>query len=763
MCWILTDTMPVYFTNKNKVTFKLEFVSALHHSNADLLWRYIPCRDSITNHIVGELNLIIWDRLLNEEKTEIPSYIDEELQINKYIPETDILPQDELELINLLEGNEIDIDEETETLSTNVSTSINMIGNIINTFYDSYKKFILVGYESSPSHFLEVYQKTLLLQTICYNINFTYGQDMVRHFIYCMSRRYLGINYININFLIKKLSSKYTVAICQRGYGKTTIQAIIATAALLTLRDMNIFMIAHKMEVVQQNRDKIKTFLKIHKMTNNYNFTLKFPNQGIEIIHEDGSRSTLRIASAKNDAALRGPDPNLCLVDETFSIDENKISTIMALGCRNHCPITFFTSPNKTRMINFFRPDNRICFGVLYMFRLFCTNSLHTKYSYSQPACVNLSFYVPRYLNFNQDTRDLTEILAGVFHTYNDEMGTFTSDQIITDKEKFLFHEEFRSSLDNPDTYVNIFDRVKINYDIQRHGYIKIFIYVDPSYGGVEQSATSVVACCILPWSTTPIILFAKFKHIHMSDLIHNDKYIFNMIVDGIDHCKHRFDCVDKEQYVRFYVVMESNSSLASTQCVYSSLIDNYIKYPNPVFLYYGGGKNANNSRYYRPGYTLGYMKTRIFTKTIEYTLNTGMFQIDCLLPECCVVISELKKQSLSFKNIPGHGLTGKLNSKCQDDLIVSLVMAFHFSEIYQKSKFRGEFKPIQECYQSKIKTGFLLNEMRNDIISKRTVYSSANIKTIPIEKRKQSHIIYPVKRRRLSSSSTVYEQDCFD
>ena len=159
------------------------------------------------------------------------------------------------------------------------------------------------------------------------------------------------------------------------------------------------------------------------------------------------------------------------------------------------------------------------------------------------------------------------------------------------------------------------------------------------------------------------------------------------MIVDSIEHCKHRFRCVEKDQYVRFYVAMESNSSLASTQCVYSSLIDTYTNYSSPVYLYYGGGKNAKNARHCRPGYTLGYMKTRIFTKIIEYTLNTGVFQIDCSLPECCVVISELKKKSLSFKNKPGQGLTGKLNSKCQDDLIVSSVMTFHFAEIYLKGK----------------------------------------------------------------------------
>ena len=89
-------------------------------------------------------------------------------------------------------------------------------------------------------------------------------------------------------------------------------------------------------------------------MSNNSSFNLKLPNQGLEITHDDGSRSTLRIASAKQDNALRGPDPNLCLVDETFSIDEIRIPTIMALGHRKHCPILFFTSPNKNRMINFF-------------------------------------------------------------------------------------------------------------------------------------------------------------------------------------------------------------------------------------------------------------------------------------------------------------------------------------------------------------------------------------------------------------------------
>ena len=229
--------MHSYYTNKNKAIFKIEFVSSLKHSNVDLLWRYIPFKDNITNHIIGNLNTILWDRLLNEKKTDIPSCIDEDLQISKYVPETDILPEEELELISLLEGEEISINNENETLAMNdESTTINMIDSILNTFNDTYKKFLMIGYECCPSNFLEVYQKTLLVQTACYNIDFTYGQDMVRYFIYCMSKRYLGIQYININFLAKRLSSKYTVSICQRGYGKTTIQSIIATAALLALK-----------------------------------------------------------------------------------------------------------------------------------------------------------------------------------------------------------------------------------------------------------------------------------------------------------------------------------------------------------------------------------------------------------------------------------------------------------------------------------------------------------------------------------------------
>lgn len=727
--------MVYFYTNKNKVTFKIEFVSSKDKSNVDLLWRHIPCRDNITCHIIGELNLLIWDRLLNEEKSEIPSYIDEELRISKYFPETDILEHDELELMNLLEGREIKIDETKDTLEIDMSSSMQMIDEKISTFYDSYKRFIMVGYESSPSHFLEVYQKTLLLQTACYNISFNFGDDMVSQFIYCMSRRYLGINYINVNFLAKKLSSKYTVAICQRGYGKTTIQAIIATAALLTLRDMNIFMIAHKMEVVQQNRDKIKMFLKILKMTNKYQFTLKFPNHGIEIIHEDGSRSVLRIASAKHDSSLRGPDPNLCLVDETFSIDENKIPTILALGCRNHCPITFFTSPNKARMLNFFKSQNKkIDFGILYSFRLFCTNPLHTKYSFSQMACVNLCFYVPRYLNFKQNTRDLMELLAGDYHTYNDEMGTFTSDQIITDREKFLFHENFRISLEEINTYVDTFAQTEKYHNLQRHGCIKVYIYIDPAYGGVEQSANSVLASCILPWETIPIILFAKFKHVHMNELVSNDNYIFSMIVECIDHCRSVFRCVERDYSVKFYVAMESNSNLASTYVVYNMLTHNYIaNSTNPIYLYYGGGKNSNNPRNCRAGYTLGPKKTIIFTKIIENTLNTGQFRIDRQLPESNFIISELKKQSSNFKSIPGHGLTGKVNSRSQDDLIVALVMSIQFAEVYRKNKFRGEFKAIQECYQTKVSTGYIFDDTRGNAPSKRTVYTSASVRTVPV------------------------------
>ena len=727
--------MSEYITNKNKVTFKIDFVSSTKKddSNVDLLWKYIPWKDSITNHIIGELNVIIWDRLLNEEKSEIPSYIDEELHISKYFPETDILPQDELELIHLLEGEEISINEGTETLSTNESTSINMVNNIIANFHDSYKKFMLVGFECSPCHFLEVYQKTLLLQTACYNIDNNYGPDRVLHFLYCMSRRYLGINYININFLAKKLISKYTVAICQRGYGKTTIQAIIAASALLTLRDMNIFMIAHKMEVVQQNRDKIKTILKIYKVTNNYHFILKYPNQTIQVVHEDGHTSTLRIASAKHDSALRGPDPNLCLVDETFSIDEKKIPTIMALGCRNHCPIMFFTSPNKARMINFFRQENRIYFGILYMFRLFCTNPSHTKYSYSQPACVNLSFYVPRYLNFEQNTRDLTEILAGMYHTYNDEMGTFTSDQIMTDKESFLFTDDFRNSLENVQTYVSVFDEVRRLYN---HEIIKVFFYIDPSYGGVEQSATSIVASCILPWAEHPIIMFAKIENVSMDQLMYNDERIFEMIVQGIEHCKSRFDSVENNECnIRFYITMENNSSPASTQAVYAKLADHFNNYANPIYLYYGGAKSVNVARYCKPGYTLNYMKARIFIHIIQETLNKGVFQIDLQIPNHDELVAELKKQSLTFKYKPGQGLSGKVTPKCQDDLIVSLVMSFHFAAIYKRGKSRGEFKVIQEYFQTNLRTGLSINELKNENIHTESVFCSRNIKTTPTEK----------------------------
>ena len=749
--------MSEYITNKNKVTFKIDFVSSKNKddSNVDLIWKYIPWKDSITNHIIGEINLIIWDRLLNEEKSEIPSYIDEELQVNKYVPETDILPEDELELINLLEGTEISINKDTETLTTTESTSINMMNNIINNFHDSYKKFMMVGFECSPCHFLEVYQKTLLLQTACYNIDFNYGYDNVVHFLYCMSRRYLGINYININFLAKKLTSKYTVAICQRGYGKTTIQAIVAAAALLTLRDMNIFMIAHKMEVVQQNRDKIKTILKIYKVTNNYRFVLKYPNQTIQLVHEDGHTSTLRIASAKHDSALRGPDPNLCLVDETFSIDEKKIPTIMALGCRKHCPIMFFTSPNKARMINFFRQENRIYFGILYMFRLFCTNPLHTKYSYSQPACVNLSFYVPRYLKFEQNTRDLTEILAGMYHTYNDEMGTFTSDQIMTDKEKFLFTDDFRNSLDNVSMYVNVFDETRKIYNIRDHGYIKVFIYVDPSYGGVEQSATSTVASCILPWSETPtpIIMFAQIQNVPMDELMYNDEYIFKMVVNCIEHCKSRFECVDDEYNVRFYVTMENNSSPASTQAVYAKLIARFDNYDNPVYLHYGGAKNGNVARYCKPGYTLNYMKSRIFIHIIQEILNKGSFKIDLHIPNYDEFVAQLKKQSTTFRYKPGQGLTGKVTPTCQDDLIVALVMSFHFATIYRKGKSRGEFKVIQEYFQTNIRpTGLSISELRNNNnIHTRSVFCSRDIKTTPTEKN------YSKFKRPMISISSKY------
>ena len=64
-----------------------------------------------------------------------------------------------------------------------------------------------------------------------------------------------------------------------------------------------------------------------------------------------------------------------------------------------------------------------------------------------------------------------------------------------------------------------------------------------------------------------------------MEELNRTDTYIFNTIVECIRHCKKRFECVENdEEYVRFYVVMESNSNRASTQSVYHSLSDTFKK-----------------------------------------------------------------------------------------------------------------------------------------------------------------------------------------
>ena len=753
----------LYYTNKNKVIFRLDFVSSNIHSNIDLLWRYIPWKDNITSHVVGELNMIIWDRLLNEARSDIPEFVDEDLQITKFLPQTAITVEDDRELVELLEERQPSLDTVRETSNINVAAVTQMIDQVINRIHDTYKPFILIGGECAE--FLEVYQKSLLMQVACYHMNFTYDMDTVKSFITCMSRRFLGIMYLNVSYLSARLCSKYTVAICQRGYGKTTAQCNIAAAGLVYIPNIKILMIAHKRDVVQQSRDRVKQMLKVFKIAKGCQFTIKYPSQGIEVLHESGCESSLHIASAWHDAALRGPDPTVCMVDETFSIDATRVPTITAFGCRNHCQLLFFTSPKLSRMLAFYRAGNQIDFGIFYRFQLFCTNRSHNKYSFSQSACVNLTFYVPRYLNFHQNTRDLTEILAGIYNTYNDEMGTYTHEQIMTKEENFLFREEYRTSLSEPSTYVNAATQVEEHYRYRDHGAIKVFIYVDPAYGGAEQSATSVVGSCLLPWDAynkTPVLLYASIKDVPVAELSYTDKYIYCMIADCIEHCSERFGTAtlaaaaaagsssssnSNRTHVRFYVTMEANSSHAAVQSVYHMLIDRFKDFHHPVHLYYG----TNTRGRVKPGYTLNYLKTKIFLSIINNNLNIGAYLIDVGVPNSNKIISEMKKQSTTFRHIPGKGITGKINPKTQDDLITTKVLSFYFSLTFTKGKFRGEFRPIQEEFQHRLTTGRTPMEIRNEEVSTRTVYTSPHINMVPVDRQQAPP---PLRRRPLPPSA---------
>lgn len=557
-----------------------------------------------------------------------------------------------------------------------------------------------------------------------------HSPGILRLFIMAM-QPYFKFDFISVDHVIRMYTNKHYIDVIPRRHGKTmTIHAVIA-ACLIGFPGLVVMAVAQSKNIINTTKKKICGYISYwNAYVEPGSIGFSFPSQDnvqieyrqpVKANNNNGSisgkdvfkveDSYLVCVSAHNDNSLRGPDPQMCIVDETMCIKPGRFNTILALGQKKMCKVGFLSSPTPTShplLIQFTTRLSHSGSGTnFYHINYFCGSPKHAKYSVSQEGCVNMVFYKPRHITFTSANKTLTEIMTASTTCYDGELGILREDEIEEAKQLqhsaaanlFNHHQQVEAGTATKCFTQGFYEFYKspqfICYTHPHHPIDDaMFIYLDPAFNATIQSGIGL-ACTGKMTQNTYAIFYMAHRLIKEEDLLIVDQIIYQMILECVATVRHRLG----SQKIRFFIAIENNCQMSNVARIYEEIKKQW-SYDFPGWLYYTASKivddlsRAKNNLL--PGYGMTTSKRKIIGEVL-YLFNNRQVKLSYTMP------CDNKTSTSTIRN--GSGLNpleyflsecqtfrwvpekrtyqGKIKRLATDDLMIAVLMSIYFSKSY--------------------------------------------------------------------------------
>ena len=301
-----------------------------------------------------------------------------------------------------------------------------------------YKKCLTVAMTimKKEGYVFEPFQLSVLYEHLFFYIEQNHP-GILRLFLYAM-KPYFAFDFIAVDHVIRMYTKKHYVSIIPRRHGKTlTIYAVIASF-IVAFPSLKVLAVAQFKNIITVTKRQILAYVTYWTtQIDPGSIDMSFPNvDSVSFAYKEGGVSTLACISAYNDNAIRGHDPQVCLVDETLCIKPIRFNSILALGQKKKCKIGLLSSPTPSPeshdlLLQFMTRLSEKTSGInFYHIIYFCGSMAHSKYSARQDGCVNMMFYKPRHITFTHANKTLTEIMTCNTKCYDSELGVIREDEV---------------------------------------------------------------------------------------------------------------------------------------------------------------------------------------------------------------------------------------------------------------------------------------------------------------------------------------------
>ena len=692
----------MYFTNTNKCIFKINYIFGGQRLVNDNLWGNVIYEDSNISLIRDEYECYFWKRLLHEA------------------------PKDRIKgmtAFNSYTSHGYDFGDETDLFLDGVSVDDEMYRQDDETaFYSQieiylketvrslliYKKFIIIAYDSMKRNgfVFEPFQKSIVYEHLFYYIAERNSLNMLKIFVLSMFD-YFGFVPISVENVIRMYTKKQYVGIIPRRHGKTVIIYSVIAAFLLAVRDVTVLAVAQTKNIIMTTKKKIISYIENWMEKPEYSslIDIKFPtNDNVQITFRDSGETSLLICvSAHLDNSLRGPDPQVCIVDETMCINPSRFNSILALNQKKMCKVGFLSSPtpeSKELLIQFItRLATQQSGTNFYHVGYFCGANDHAKYSTTQDGCVNLLFYKPRHIVFTEANKTLTEIMTSSSACYDGELGVVREEEISEYCDRK--NNSNSSALGFTRSFANSFyEYLKSNNFIsnlvtdEKTGACNFFLYLDPTYFATRHSGIGL-SCCLHVSKKMPVVFYLNHEFMSPENLLYTHSKIVQMILNCIYYASSVINRIyGPKKFINFFIAVENNSNQSSVSIIYNKLEKQVLMLPEThrLFLYRTESRAVNENKRcgshdLLPGYALTNTKRYIIEEVLN-KCNNNEFKVSSYLPDTKIgnefPLNYLIKQCKTFKWVPAkRTYTGKHAKNICDDLVISFIMSIYLATRY--------------------------------------------------------------------------------
>ncbi|GFR77345.1 tripartite terminase subunit 3 [Elysia marginata] len=542
---------------------------------------------------------------------------------------------------------------------------------------------------SSPWAVHQMFQKSVAYETLFHAVNVETNSNALENFVLASNDAYYGFTLASLNSVCRLYTGRQMFAVILRGMGKTSAITTTTAVALMTLPRYNVLHVAHLKPLVLNTIREIKVIITEKFPEEVYGYIIRMMEDCLVIIFiESGNENKLSCRSGSRDSTVRGVDPNVVFVDESYCLSKGSYTSINAFEQRYGVKIIWVTSPVVTQadlLMEMLAEWRNKCRDMnLYRISFYCMNNEHSQYSNEYMGCYKI-MYASRHNTYNNTSKNFESLITRSADTFANEMGvvrmedidrTLTSMQV----ERPVFSREFRDYLSSPEPFVNL-DALPRGSVRERRDEIAYWIYMDPAYHASQTSAVALACVRFLPSSKKMVLCFLDRKLLSQGDI----GYACDIMEQMYSACVLTLVKRSGGAKCNFFVAIERNSNPDAVRTNYYTWVDlrnresgrHVLSKNNCEFFAYVADVTRTAGPVY--GYLLGSTKSHMVASMANFFNNkhrstlliADTVEFGRFTPDVCT-IDLLQKEIDSYRFHNGK-YTGK-HKHGTDDMITSLI-----------------------------------------------------------------------------------------